>query len=251
MSEANTIWVKAYTPDGEQMNITFGFENGNLIPAAEIKRRVLEAGYLLTMPGAKAGEDVEVITHVMKRLQFNKKDNSTTPCIGFYHESPGLVFAYWNHYLNSPADIADFEAVAGIKVDSIPLLEDAAFPKRDDHFKQKYLVQLPRPLQARFTKEKYLKEDGKESSRPKTFEGFIGGNSHPASGNDGKQGEPVIMWTQDEQKSFWQQWNGDKQIAKGVILDVLGVKALGEFKNSLARANTLMEMETRPKASGQ
>lgn len=81
--------------------------------------------------------------------------------------------------------------------------------------------------------------------------------STPASGNAATRqrgngdGTPVIMWSQDEQKSFWNIWNRDKKIAKGVILGVLGVKSLGEFKNSLDRANVLMDMETRPQASGQ
>ena len=180
MSEANTIHIRVFMADGTPVNLNFAFENGLPLHATELTKRVQDAGYLLTVPGAKPGEDVETMTHVMKRLQFNKSDNTTTPTIGLYHESKGLLFAYWQLYLNTPADISDFESAAGVKVAELPLLEDSAFPKRDDHFKQKYLVELPQPIKARFTKEKYLKEDGKEASRPKTFEGFLGSTPQPA-----------------------------------------------------------------------
>lgn len=105
----------------------------------------------------------------------------------------------------------------------------------------RYLLALPKDVRDEQSMAKWLNTQGKPQKRTQPPA------QQPASGNS----EPVIVWSQDEQKSFWKHWNGDKQIAKGVILDVLGVKALGEFKNSLDRANTLMEMETRPKASGQ
>ena len=183
MNEANTIWVKAYTPAGHQVGITLGFEHfesGKLPSAEDVDRLVAEKGYTVALAGMEPGEETEAITHVMRRTQHNS-DGTTTACIGFYHENPKLLFAYHRFYVNTDADRQAFEEAAGVKIDAIPLYTSDQFPLQNSPNAQPFLHSLPKPMQIVTKQEPYTKKDGTSGTAAR-FQRFA--SQAPASKSD-------------------------------------------------------------------
>lgn len=129
MSEANTIWMKVWTPAGYSASVTLGFEEGKLPKAEEVERMLLGAGWLSHAPDLAEGQKAEKVVAVMRRVASNG-----APVVDFYPE--------WNEagtyginrcgfmYLDKPEDVAEFEAQSGLKLMDIPLYESEAALKR-------------------------------------------------------------------------------------------------------------------------
>jgi hypothetical protein len=140
----NSAWFKVYTPGGFQASVTLTFTDA--IPtAADVERRLIAAGYSATLPGLKPGEEKEEIDTVVKRMSAKG-----TPVIDFYPKW-GFDGAFGEHkfahlYID-PADVAEFEARTGLKLDDLPLCESDTAKKRVYGQRLKWEVAVKRPLE--------------------------------------------------------------------------------------------------------
>jgi hypothetical protein len=112
----NEIWIRAYTPAGYQTGIMLPFQS-----AAELDSLLAENGYLTCEPGLEPGQKKETISRVVRRQHTNSKDGTVTPIIDFYVDM--LDYKYAHLYLNTEADIRQFEAQSGLKLASLKLYD--------------------------------------------------------------------------------------------------------------------------------
>ena len=105
------------------------------------------AGALEGLAAANApkeeGEQAEDIGHVVRRVKGND-DGSETPVIDLYPER--AKFRVLGVYLNTPQDVAAFEAAAGLRLADLPLYEgDNSIERGKGPKTDKYVVSLSRP----------------------------------------------------------------------------------------------------------
>lgn len=151
----NTVQITAYTPEGFRVYV-----NVDLIPANELDALMKANGYLAHVVGAKAGEIIEVMTHVSRRMHTNKKDGSITPVIAFYSENTALSWKYDHMYLNTPEQITEFEAVSGMQMMSIPEFEGDNFLERTAAKAAKYVMPLVKHIKVAAALKPYKILDG-------------------------------------------------------------------------------------------
>ena len=154
-NKPNTIWIKAYTPAGTQVGITVAFEDGKLTPASDLDAMIASAGYSVTLPGAEPGEDVDTMTHVLKRIHTNKDDGSKTPVLAFYHENAKLKHKFDHVYMNTPEEIAEFERLSGLTLASIPEWMGDNYIARDHEKASQFVIALPNPIKVASVKKEY------------------------------------------------------------------------------------------------
>jgi hypothetical protein len=125
-----TIKTTAYTPSGFRINICFPFSEGAIPSASDIDSQLEAKGYLVAPIGAEAGEVIENMTHVSRRVHTNRETGVVTPVIALYHENQGMQWKYDHMYLNTDEQIAEFEQVSGMKLMAIPELESDSWLDR-------------------------------------------------------------------------------------------------------------------------
>jgi hypothetical protein len=142
----NTVWLKVYTPGGFQASVTLTFTDA--IPtAADVERRLIAAGYSATLPGLKAGDELEKIESVIRR-----QSGKGTPIIDFYpywgYEGKFGVNKHAHLYLDNPDQIAEFEARTGLKLADLPLYEGET-PRNRVYGQPRHRCEIPvnRPLE--------------------------------------------------------------------------------------------------------
>lgn len=79
---------------------------------------LIRAGFTVNLPGLEDGENFEQIGFVVRREKENE-DGSVTPIIDLYPVQGN--FRILGIYLNTQADIAEFETACGVKVASLPV----------------------------------------------------------------------------------------------------------------------------------
>lgn len=195
--EPNTVHMRLYTPSGVPLNFVLSIRDGKLTETlpdvAAMETMIAASGYLVNAPGLEVGEELETITHVVRRTQHNQ-DGSQTPCLGLYFENPKLVFCK-KAYLNTAEDIATFERLSGLKLAQLPEFPSTALPKRDEKSAVQFIVAAKTPFQVRMAQGTYTDEQtGEVKSTPK-FAGFYevskpapAQTTPPASGNTGQSG---------------------------------------------------------------
>lgn len=144
-----TGWVKLYHPSAAQVTIPLGLTAAITESAAQTLmlsiNNLLEAGFSVNVPGVEAGEFVEEIGWVLRKIQKNERGD-TTPRIEAYPANPALRKKHIHIYLNTEEDVAAFEAACGIKLADMPVyvgkdsVERGADPETD-----RYIIALPRP----------------------------------------------------------------------------------------------------------
>jgi len=162
----NTIQITAYTPAGFRVYVNVDLQTAN-----EIDALLQENGYLAHIAGAKAGEDVETITHVSLRMKSND-DGTATPHVAFYVENEGYEFRWVHKYLNNDSDVKEFEAATGLLVSSMPVFPATSHPERKPD-KMAYIVKLSQNIKvARKQVDKGLNADGTPNKR-NYFERYV------------------------------------------------------------------------------
>lgn len=170
----NTIWIRAYTPAGRQVGISVAFEAGKITPASELDAMVEEAGYLIAPEGVEAGEWIETMGSVMRRTKYND-DRTETPIIAFYSDNPRLSFKRDSMYFNTLEEIAEFEALAGMKITDIPNYEGTDWLERQPNNPQskKYIKQLPKPIKCALAIGTWNNPKTKESGTTDKIQRFL------------------------------------------------------------------------------
>lgn len=77
-----------------------------------------------------AGEERETVSHVLRGKHV--KDGKTTPTLLLYSDNPGHKHSFLKRYLDRPQDVAEFEAVSGVKLESLPVYIGKDHPKRGE-----------------------------------------------------------------------------------------------------------------------
>lgn len=150
--QANTVWTTGYLPNGMKASFTFVITDPmNAFAEAMSYLNKLQAdGLQMREPGLEAGEQSYTVTHIARRTQNNKKKDGTTstcPLIDIYHDD--LAFSSLKTWLNTPDEIADFERVTGLKLETIKTFPGTAAIKRGEGADaDAFVYKLPQSVKA-------------------------------------------------------------------------------------------------------
>lgn len=145
-SQFPTMWTTGYLKNGMKVSFTFPIRNEMEATrqALEITNKLLADGFLMTEPGLEAGESSYTVTHVARRTQRNKKDNSTSPIIDIYHDD--LSYSSLKTWLNTAEEIAAFQNATGLKLELLQSFPGTAAIKRGESPEADgYVVKLAHP----------------------------------------------------------------------------------------------------------
>lgn len=182
--QANTIWLKAYTPGGFQVGITIGFQEGKLPLALDVEAMVIGAGYALNAPGIEPGEVTEPILYVCRYDHTDTKTGEQIPHIAFYSESEWLTKRWLHVYLDKPEDVEAFETATGLTVATMPVWMGETHPERNNPKAQKFIVRLPKSI--RVARDTYTNKEGETRHKLKRYVDTIGKPQPTATGNSGQ-----------------------------------------------------------------
>lgn len=165
----NYALTRLYHPSGAQVSIPISINQNDQfhIQAQDLFKNVdalLAAGFLVNAPGLEQGELIQEVVSVSRR-----EHSDNTPIIAFYVAHPKMVNKLLHAYLNKPEDVAAFEAVTGLKINSIPLWEGETYIKKDSPKASKYIVTLPKPIKVVYEitdKWKRWEAEGKQGNEP-------------------------------------------------------------------------------------
>lgn len=144
LNTSGSVWIKAYTPDGFQVSLTLP-----ALTVADAMRHIEDVrahGLLTTLPvdgGLESGESAETITMAVKRMKKNRKDE-LRPVIDVYWDGAGFKFV--TIYLDTDEQIADFEAVSGLKVKDMPKYPSTAPLTAGDEETREFEVKVKTPF---------------------------------------------------------------------------------------------------------
>ena len=183
----NTVQVTVYTPEGFRVCVSIELKTAN-----EIDELLKSNGYLPNMAGAKAGEDVEIISHVSLRMKANS-DGTNTPHVAFYVENEGYEFRWVHKYLNNDSDVQEFEASTGVILATMPVFPATSHPERKPD-KMQYIVKLAKNIKvARKQVDKGLNADGTPNKR-NYFERYVTTAGQSESSGDSKAAMTKEQW---------------------------------------------------------
>lgn len=160
-------WVKLYHPSGVLVTLPVACPVENLGRFTDHYQiafgcvsAALEAGFLVTMPGIEAGEEIDEIGAAVKREKENR-DKSTSFVIDLYANHEAVNHPVLTIYLDSAEEEAAFERATGLKLASMPLYEGTSKIKRGDNAKlDKKICAFPRPARVAFVPNaKYSEEE--------------------------------------------------------------------------------------------
>jgi len=135
MNNTNTVHTTAYTLTGWRVNIVVeaGATADELAAVARTANELVAAleSVSLTASAPDGTIQSEQIHTVVRRE--HRKNGNATPVIDFYPEWRGSFgqYKYAHMYLNTPEDIAEFEAQSGLKLDNIPLYDSKVALQRE------------------------------------------------------------------------------------------------------------------------
>lgn len=140
-------WVKLYHPEGPLVTIPISPDTPITAETAVLMfssvSALLQAGWLVELPGLEDGEHVEAIGHLVRRIKVND-DETETPVVDLYPERGN--FRILGKYLNTADDVQAFEAAAGVRLLDLPLYEgDNAIERGKNPKVDRFVTHLPQP----------------------------------------------------------------------------------------------------------
>ena len=168
-----SVTVECYTLEG--FKLVLNLPANTVDEALAHVQAVVSAG-LSPVPVEAGTSPVETIVTVVRREHIGKNDK-VTPVIDFYPEWQGEYgqFRFCGVYLNTPDDIAQFEAHSGLKLANMPLYDAQAPLQRNPARRHKAEVSC-KPFVARKAADGEKEIDGKKQTTWK-FAGY--GSSAP------------------------------------------------------------------------
>lgn len=112
------------------------------IELAEQVDAYLAHGWSVNAPGTEPGEEKEAVGYCLRTTV----DGRSGPCsrIFFYSPDSGIEYQISSTYLNTPADIAEFEKQSGLTVSRMPEWPSAAAPKKGERGGEKFICKVNR-----------------------------------------------------------------------------------------------------------
>lgn len=224
MSEvtSNTIQIKAYTSDG--FEVVFTLPNAAVADAAAKLAQVRAAGYLAYQPEPVESERQPIMS-VMHHL-----GESGSPVIAAYpawkYEGKYGEYKFASIYLDSPEDIAQFEAQSGLKLDDIPLCDGEAGVRRKYNAKRH-----PKEILVKRAFDMIKIADGAyDDGKPRYRYDYAA--RLPLT-------QPTA-WTEEQVKKFVAKWEADG-LAQADLTKALKVNRWSEWKGTAAEADAAVE----------
>jgi len=126
----HVIIAHVFTPGGIRVSVPFA----DGATASDVDAAIAQRGFTATMPGSGFASDTkfDTITHVIRGQHHNDDDRPPTDKVYFYADNEALQFKSGHLYLNTPADIAEFEAQSGLKLASLKIYDAPQAPGRKD-----------------------------------------------------------------------------------------------------------------------
>ena len=217
---SNTIWVRAYTPDGFQLSLTLSVQSVDEAVATVAKVRA--AGFLPAQPESVDGER-EAIASVMRHAT-----STGTPVIAAYpnwrYEGKFGEYKFASIYLDSPENIAQFEAQSGLKVNEIPLSDGDAGVRR------KYGKPNPKEVAVKRSFDMLKIPDGTTDDGKSRYR-YTYAVTLPVAA------APAAGWSQTDVQGFIACWEKD-ELTVDDLKKALNIKAAwSEWKGSRAAAD--------------
>jgi len=209
--------IKAYSADGYEITLTM---SGTL---ADVTKKLVEiraAGFSAT-PSESAQPEQQAIASVMRHMT-----DSGNMVIAAYprwqREGKYGEYKFASIYMDSPADIAQFEAQSGLKMDDIPLSDGEAGVRR------KYGRVLPKEIAVKRPFDMKRIPDGINSDGNPRYR-YEYANKLPVSA-------PAAGLTQAEVLAFVNRWKIESLTTED-LLRALNVTRFGEWKGTVADAD--------------
>ena len=134
-----TLWITGFFPNGFKASYTIpvDFENAYEL-GLSFTNNLLAKGFTTSEVGLAAGEKRDKVGYVLRRSVVNERGE--TPVIDVYVDHEAMTWRTVKVYLNTDAQIAEFEAVSGLKLDSLPYYEGKDSIERGDAKLGKYVI---------------------------------------------------------------------------------------------------------------
>lgn len=141
-----TGWVKLHHSSGALVTLPVMVAPLDYAAMFANVTRAVEAGFLVREPGLEAGEMKEEVGFVVRRSKDNDR-GGVTPVIDLYPANDRATFAILTIYLNTPEEVAAFEAGTGAKLDRIPkYIGDNKIERGKKRELDELVYKLPRPV---------------------------------------------------------------------------------------------------------
>jgi hypothetical protein len=211
---SNNIQIRAYSSDGYEITLLM---TGTLADVTKKLSDVRAAGFLAFQPEMTGGER-QMIASVMRHVT-----DSGTDVIGAYppwkYEGKYGEFKFASIYLDSPEDVAQFEAQSGLKLTEIPLSDGEVGVRR------KYGKTLPKEIAVKRIFEMIRFPDGTSD------------DGKPRYRYEYAAPLPVVKrWTEADAKAFARRWEPDNLTTED-LLKALKVSRFGEWPGTVEQAN--------------
>ena len=137
-------WVKLFHPSSAQVTVPLFLDKPILVAEAQALMAsvtsLLQAGFSVDAPGLEDGEHIEEIGFVVRRSKINT-DETETPVVDLYPARGN--FRLLARYLNSEADVREFQSACGVALSILPLYEgDNSIERGKNPKMDKYVVAL-------------------------------------------------------------------------------------------------------------
>lgn len=143
--QSNLYSFQAYHASG--LKVFFAFPFASFAETSAAIEQALAAGFTVDPRGVEPGEKLMDIGWVCLALKRND-DNTTTPRVAYYPDDDKLKRKEADQYLNTPEEIAAFEAATGLKINEVPPCPQMdryiKFPDRDNEVTKQFIVRCKR-----------------------------------------------------------------------------------------------------------
>jgi hypothetical protein len=162
----NNGWTKLYHPRGPLVTLPVPADPVSAFNHINI---CLDAGWLVEAAGLEQGEHKEGVGYVLRGTQEN--DGKQTPFLLLYDTDESHGFSFLKVYLNTEANVADFEAASKMKLLKLPEYVGDNKPERGKSSKiDQFIVRVPAPLTVILkSNPKYNEEDRAAAASKQTI----------------------------------------------------------------------------------
>lgn len=149
MNEDNTVgWVKLYHPSGAlvtfPLDLNIQLTQDQAVTVFSSVSNLLEQKFTVYQPGLDDGEKLVEIGYIVRKSKSHAEEGET-PVMDLYPVTGN--FRHLAKYLNTPEDVAVFEALIGRKIETLPLWEgDNAIERGKSPKTDRYVTKLDKPI---------------------------------------------------------------------------------------------------------
>lgn len=176
MTDNNYALTHLYHPSGAKVSIPLALDipltTDHATNLLQSVASLLAVGFSVDVPGLEAGEQVEEIGWVLRKKQKNDRGESVR--VELYPANSGLVKKHLHYYLDTPDQLADFEAATGLRIRDIPVYAGKDSVERGaDEDTDKFIVKLPHPAKVVWKENPAYDPDETDATKKKAKRLFV------------------------------------------------------------------------------